>query len=87
MNLICVITTIAEPTECAQHIVNKLIGYNGQLIVIGDAKGPKSFDLPNTVFLPFSEQVKMSFSIAKLLPTAHYARKNIEVMIRKYLIK
>jgi hypothetical protein len=57
----------------------------GHLIVAGDTKGPDQFDLSDVdgfaadqlTFLSIDDQISSGFAIADLLPTKHYARKNI----------
>ena len=72
-----VLTTIAEPTACVQTLAQHLQDIDGTLIVVGDEKGPARFEIPNAVFLPIAEQRRLPFTLAKLLPTNHYARKNL----------
>ncbi|MCB1797284.1 MAG: DUF288 domain-containing protein [Gammaproteobacteria bacterium] len=72
-----VITTIAPPTRSVRKLVSLLSGISARLIVIGDEKGPKSFDTQDTTFFPLTEQLHMPFELARLLPTGHYARKNL----------
>jgi hypothetical protein len=47
------------------------------LWIVGDRKGPASFDAEGTRFLPVSVQVEMPFALAAALPLGHYARKNL----------
>ncbi len=72
-----IVTTIAKPTDAISKLVQHLQRAGGTLVVLGDQKGPESYETPNTVFLPLHEQLEMPFSLAKLLPTNHYARKNL----------
>jgi len=72
-----VITTIFPPGPCMQKLSARLREINTPLIVVGDKKGPVSFDLEGTVFLSLADQGNLGFQIASLLPTGHYARKNI----------
>jgi len=60
-----------------RRLSEKLELHGGQLIVIGDRKGPKSFDLPRTVFYSLADQLTMGNELAAKLPTGHYARKNL----------
>ncbi|WP_426431346.1 STELLO glycosyltransferase family protein [Winogradskyella sp. HB-48] len=78
--MISVITTIAEPTNCVKGLEKSVRDSNG-LIIIGDKKGPFKYDLPNTQFYSLDDQLKLDFYLAKLLPTAHYARKNLGYLI------
>jgi hypothetical protein len=72
-----IVTTIANPTEAISKLVQCLQSIDGTLVVLGDQKGPEIYNMPDTVFLPLHEQFEMPFSLAKLLPTNHYARKNL----------
>jgi hypothetical protein len=72
-----VITTIAEPTTQVERLVDALRRENGRLYVAGDRKGPVRYPVPGAVFLSLEEQEKSTFALARLLPTGHYARKNI----------
>ena len=72
-----VITTIFPPGPCMQSLGQRLRTTPSPLVVIGDKKGPASFDLEGAVFLPLDGQKELSFKIIAILPTGHYARKNI----------
>ena len=76
-SLVSVITTIQQPTISVLSLAEHMNQVNGTLIVAGDAKGPKSFDLPGVEFLSLKRQIDSSFSLARFVPTNHYARKNI----------
>jgi len=78
--MISIITTIAEPTDCVKGLEEKTRDSNG-LIIIGDKKGPFKYDLPNTQFYSLEDQLKLDFKLAKMLPTAHYSRKNLGYLI------
>ena len=75
--MISVITTIAEPTPCVRKLAAQLRSCQSRLVAVGDKKGPSRFDLEGAVFLPLSEQYQLPYELAKLLPTGHYARKNL----------
>ncbi|HSV14915.1 MAG TPA: STELLO glycosyltransferase family protein, partial [Tepidisphaeraceae bacterium] len=81
--LTCVITTIQEPTASVLGIMRALSRRSpaGKLIAIGDQKGPRQFDLPNADFYSLDRQRELPFSLAGLLPTKHYARKNLGYLI------
>jgi hypothetical protein len=72
-----VLTTIQAPTECARRLADCLGRHGATLVVAGDKKGPEAFDLPGTEFLSLEAQLASPFRLAKLLPTGHYARKNV----------
>jgi len=82
--LYAVITTIQEPTTSVKKLA-KHLGGDGQLVIVGDTKGPTAFNLTDVVgfserqlkFLSIEDQLESNFDLAKLLPTKHYSRKNI----------
>lgn len=76
MSLFVCITTIQSPTSCMVQLSKKIEGI-GTLVVAGDTKGPPSYELPHAIFLDIEAQEKSGFRLAELLPTRHYARKNI----------
>lgn len=83
--LYTVITTIQRPTDSVRKLATCIAKDQGHLIIAGDTKGPDSFDLSDVTgfganqltFLNIEAQVGTRFRLAKLLPTKHYARKNI----------
>lgn len=83
--LYSVITTIQQPTDSVRKLAERLVEVNGHLIIAGDTKGPESFDLSDVnrfdaaqlTFLNIEDQLTSGFALAELLPTEHYARKNI----------
>lgn len=78
--MISVITTIFEPTENSR-ILSLKNNQPGSIIIIGDNKGPKTFDLKNSRFYSLDEQLKLDFNLSGLLPTGHYSRKNLGYLI------
>jgi hypothetical protein len=76
-----IITTIQEPTSSIQGLVKRLQQNNGNLLVIGDKKGPDSFEVLSVELFSLSDQLKLPFKLAPLLPVSHYARKNIGYLI------
>ena len=72
-----VLTTIQPPNPAMRRLAEKLEIHGGQLIVIGDRKGPKCFDLPRTRFFSLADQLALPQQLAGKLPTGHYARKNL----------
>lgn len=72
-----VLTTIQPPNQAMRRLSEKLQTHGGQMIVIGDKKGPASFDLPGTRFYSLADQLQMPYHLATKLPTGHYARKNL----------
>jgi hypothetical protein len=79
--VICVITTVQEPTLSVRHMHARLREHDIPLIVVGDKKGPPRFELPGARFVPLEEQAKTNFALAPLLPTGHYVRKNLGYLL------
>jgi len=75
--LTSVITTIQRPTESVCKLVSRLGSAGAKLIVVGDRKGPASFDLKGVEFLSLALQLESEFDLARNLPVGHYARKNV----------
>jgi hypothetical protein len=80
-SLACVITTIQEPTDCVRGLVRSLAPHGATTIVIGDRKGPARFDLAGCQFHDFASQPSLPLALAKIVPAAHYARKNIGYLL------
>jgi len=78
--MITVITTIAQPTDCVEKIIHSIQSTHG-LIVIGDKKGPFSYNIPNTQFYSYEKQLLLDFKLAGELPAGHYSRKNLGYLI------
>lgn len=72
-----VITTIFPPTRA----ISDYVGLGHNLYVVGDTKTPPSWNHVNCEFLSIKEQIKLFPKFAKLIPTGHYARKNIGYLI------
>ena len=77
----CVVTTVQAPTPPMRRLAERLGETGAALFVIGDKKGPACFDLPEARFVALSEQLKLPFSLARLLPTGHYVRKNLGYLL------
>lgn len=75
--LFTVITTIQEPTECVVKLARCLSETDSRLIIIGDRKGPTTYDLDIAKLLTLDDQKLLGFQLEQMLPVDHYARKNI----------
>lgn len=69
-----VVTTINAPTGALERFA-ALSDWN--LVVVGDNKSPKVWELANCHYLSMEDQKKLPYKLAALLPQNHYARKNI----------
>jgi hypothetical protein len=79
--LFCIVTTIQPPTASLYRLATRLHGIDARLIVVGDKKSPSSFDLKGAEFLSLADQSRLSFALARELPTGHYARKNLGYLL------
>ena len=77
MTLCCVVTTIHPPNESVRTLSSRIRDCNAKLVIVGDRKGPVEYSLDNVKLLTLADQLETDFSLGRLLPTGHYARKNI----------
>lgn len=75
--LVAVVTTIQAPTPSARLLAARLAAAGAELVVVGDGKGPASYDVPGARLLTLADQLRSPFALARLLPVGHYARKNV----------
>ena len=75
-----IITTINKPNKCLKSIAKK-IDKNFNLIIIGDRKSPKKFNLKNANFYSIIDQKKLNFKLNDKLKYDHYSRKNLGYLI------
>jgi hypothetical protein len=74
---VIVVTSINPPTDCLRAFAAGAAEQGATLIVAGDHKSPKDFDLSGAQFLGLDEQTQRFPKLAKLLPRNSYTRKNI----------
>lgn len=72
-----VITSISNPNPVLNSYAEGSLKNNLDFIVIGDVKSPQEFDLQGCDFWDIDRQKSLEFNLARLLPTSHYARKNL----------
>lgn len=72
-----VVTTINYPNKAMLSLAKGAHAKNWLFIIIGDEKSPNDFHLNGAEYLSLDNQLRCDFKISKLLPTGHYARKNI----------
>jgi hypothetical protein len=77
MNFHIVITTIQEPTESILKMARAAEEYQARMWIIGDRKGPETFELNNATFISIEAQSRLPFGLVESLPENHYSRKNI----------
>jgi hypothetical protein len=79
--LAVVITSIQPPTESMRSLSSAIVASGGTMLVVGDERGPLEYDLPRAELITLSDQLKLPFELARLLPYGHYARKNIGYLL------
>jgi hypothetical protein len=72
-----VITTINKINKNIKNFVSSSKIKKWGLIIIGDRKSPKNFNLSYGEYLDIKTQLKTNFKFAKICPENTYARKNI----------
>ncbi len=78
MNQLCtVITTIQSPTPAVRALAERLGDGDSSLIIIGDKKGPPTYDVSGVVFMSLQQQLECPFDLARKGPIGHYTRKNV----------
>jgi hypothetical protein len=81
-NTFLVITSIAgQDHPILQQIAAESSIRNLPFILIGDTKSPSDFQLSGCEFYSIKQQSELPFELPKVLPTRHYARKNIGYLI------
>lgn len=76
-----VVTTIQQPTDCIRKLADRLRKEGGELLIVGDRKGPFSYDQEGTLFFPIDDQTKLPFTLAEILPENNYMRKNLGYLV------
>jgi len=79
--LYSVVTSIQPPTTSIQGLYRSLRRVKGQLLVIGDRKGPQGYGLDGAELFTLDHQLALPLRLAKLLPVNHYTRKNIGYLV------
>lgn len=76
-----VITTIQQPTDCVRRLCARLAPLDVPLIVIGDKKGPWSYEVPGAELFTLKQQANLPFTLKNVLPENHYTRKNLGYLL------
>jgi hypothetical protein len=74
---VIVVTTINAPTRAVIEIARDAPKLSAHFIVVGDEKSPAGFYQPGAEYMDLAAQQASGFTLAKIAPTRHYARKNI----------
>ena len=76
-----VITSIAAPNKALKILAEGALKHKFDFILIGDVSSPKEFSLEGCDFYGIDRQKKLDFSLAKIIPEKHYARKNLGYLL------
>ena len=76
-----VVTSVNAPNDAMRTLAGGASAHGHDLIVVGDKKSPRTYDLGACRFLSIDEQLGMEFETARLCPTQHYARKNVGYLL------
>lgn len=79
--MITVITTIQGPTDSVRAMASRLGEVGATALIVGDAKGPERYELAHTELITLRDQRALPFTLERLLPTHHYARKNLGYLL------
>jgi hypothetical protein len=81
-NTFLVITSIAgQEHPIVKKIAEDSTAQGIPFIMVGDTKSPHEFNLEGCDFYSIERQEALPFELAKILPTKHYARKNLGYLI------
>lgn len=73
-----IITTINPPSPSVQELARKHRELQlGKIIIVGDQKGPSTYELDSTYLLDIDVQDDIFPTISRKLPRNNYARKNL----------
>jgi hypothetical protein len=76
-SVIAVITTVQPPTVAVRKLQERISAVSGQLLVVGDRKGPVEYSLHGAQYYSLTDQQSLGFGLSAALPENHYSRKNL----------
>lgn len=76
-----VLTTINKSNKNIKKLDKLSKKNHTELIIIGDKKTPKNFNISNGTYYSINDQKKINFDFSKVCPINSYARKNIGYLI------
>lgn len=76
-----VVTTIQRPTACMATLADHARRLDLRWLVIGDCKGPDTFEAPPAELVTIEAQRDLPLKLAAILPEKHYARKNLGYLL------
>jgi hypothetical protein len=72
-----VVTSIAAPNDVLKKIASDCVSLGHKFYMIGDTKSPEGFSLSGCDYYSVDRQLRLDLKTPALVPTRHYARKNI----------
>lgn len=81
LNRTLVVTTINAPNAILRALNEGAAANGWRFIVVGDTKTPPAFTLAPAQYLDVAAQVREYAAFCELLPTRHYARKNVGYLL------
>lgn len=79
--LFSIVTTIQAPTPAVRKLCRTLKQSAGQLLVVGDRKGPHEYPVDGAELFALDRQLGLPLRLPQLLPVNHYTRKNIGYLV------
>jgi hypothetical protein len=76
-----VITSIYEPTKAVVEIARHNSNDAFDFIIAADKKSPDNYNISNCIYYTLEQQKNDVFSLGRLCPTGHYARKNLGYLL------
>jgi len=76
-----VVTSISAPNPTLRGLASQCKARGYSFYVIGDIPSPADFSIDGCEFYSLERQKETGFKTAELLPTRHYARKNIGYLL------
>jgi len=76
-----VVTSISAPNPTMRGLASQCKARGLSFYVMGDVPSPADFSIDGCEFYSLEQQRASGFKIAELLPTRHYARKNIGYLL------
>jgi hypothetical protein len=76
-----VVTSISKPNQVLNALARGCVKNNWDFILVGDVSSPKDFKIDGCEYFDIERQIAAGFSISKICPVRHYARKNIGYLV------
>jgi len=76
-----VITSIFEPTKAVVEIARHNSNHSFDFIIAADSKSPDRYAIENCIYYTLQQQKNDIFTLGRLCPTGHYARKNLGYLL------